>query len=92
MNTNLSKENAYLSFQIRVQSLFPFSSRQKNNNNQSTKMTSAMRSQHSMTRMLACFEQDARNFLHHVENEFNASNRQFDEHFREMFIRTSTDR
>lgn len=56
------------------------------------KMHSAMRSQHSMTRMLECFEREATKWLRHVEIEFDASNRQFDENFRQIFIQTSNDR
>lgn len=55
-------------------------------------MSSAMRSEHTMTRMLECFERESMNWLRQVKHEFDATNRQFDEQFRQMFIQTSSDR
>lgn len=48
-----------------------------------------------MDRMLMAFERDATEWLRQVKIEFdstNSTNRFFDEHFRQMFIQTSTDR
>lgn len=44
-----------------------------------------------MNRMLMCFERDAIVWLKEVKRKFNATNQQFDENFRKMFIQTSTD-
>lgn len=55
-------------------------------------MASALRLQHSMTRMLDSFERESVKWLQQVEIEFRASNREFDENFRQTFIQTSNDR
>lgn len=51
-----------------------------------------MTTQHTVMRMLACFERDAITFLRQVDREFDAQNREFDDEFRQIFVRTSTDR
>lgn len=55
-------------------------------------MSSAIKSQHTMTRMLASFERETADWLRQVKGEFDATNRQFDERFRQIFIQTSIDR
>lgn len=47
---------------------------------------------HSMTRMLDYFDREATKWLHQVQDEFIATNRQFDDNFRQIFIQTSSDR
>lgn len=48
--------------------------------------------QQSMSRMLESFERESVKWLQQVEIEFRASNRQFDENFRQMFVQTTNDR
>lgn len=41
--------------------------------------------------MLKAFEREATDWLRQVKMQFDSINQQFDENFRQLFIRTSTD-
>lgn len=47
---------------------------------------------HSMTRMLDFFDREATKWLRQVEDDFIASNREFDDNFRQIFVQSSSDR